>query len=832
MSILSKLSSAHKSVAIEPRDIFMLLPNRDKKYEYPRDVQSEVWRKWFENRNKKDCIIKMNTGSGKTVVGLLILQSCLNEGMGPAVYAVPDKYLVSQVFDEAQKLGISVTTNKEDYSYIDHKSILITTIHSIVNGRSAFGMRTKGSHPIGSLLMDDVHACLDTINEQFSIRIPVEDDLYNELIMLFENEWKNYNPNSYSDIINERDCFSSTMLPFWIWQDKNSAIYDLLGKYKDDESNNTIYFNYPLIKDCLHLCDCFISSREIEIIPDGISISRIKGFTDAKRRIYMSATLYDDSVFVASLGIHKKDISIIVPDNANDIGDRMILFPRLLNFSIKNNEIKSRVFTYAEEYNVVVIVPSFEKAKYWDPKGDFTATKENIEDVVAEMKKQKVGLMVFVNRYGGIDLPDNACRILVIDGLPPFRNEKAKYISSIDSSNSILIREQVQIIEQGIGRGVRSNSDSCCIILMDDCLTEVLHINNGICFFSSATKKQYELSKKLWDLLKEENQNPDIDCILQLMDFSLERNIEWVTNSKESLSDVSYSSEIQLDSTVLALRDAYEHALIGEWDEAIAAIDSIINSADIADSTKGYLLQIKAKYMNFIDKLTAQQVLKSGKKYNRFILTPIEGIQYDKAIQKKAQPNGICSFIQESNFTPNNFIMFVGSVVSELTLPHTADDFEKAIWNVGKLLGFVSTRPDKETKGEGPDNLWAAVNDMFYVIECKSEATTEAISKRDCNQLGGSIRWFEQEYGGHNAIPVMVHPSKIIDKQATAVPNMRVITLTELESLGRNINAFAIALVRNENWMNANKICDLLSQYKLRSTDLLEQYMVKPTNEP
>ena len=36
------------------------------------------------------------TGGGKTVVGLLMLKSCLNEGVGPAVYVTPDNYLVSQ----------------------------------------------------------------------------------------------------------------------------------------------------------------------------------------------------------------------------------------------------------------------------------------------------------------------------------------------------------------------------------------------------------------------------------------------------------------------------------------------------------------------------------------------------------------------------------------------------------------------------------------------------------------------------------------------------------------------------------------------------------------
>lgn len=81
MNLLSKLSSSTKAKTIEPREIFMTLPSKAPGYGYPRDVQSEVWKKWFDIRNEKNVILKMNTGSGKTVVGLIMLQSCLNEDM-------------------------------------------------------------------------------------------------------------------------------------------------------------------------------------------------------------------------------------------------------------------------------------------------------------------------------------------------------------------------------------------------------------------------------------------------------------------------------------------------------------------------------------------------------------------------------------------------------------------------------------------------------------------------------------------------------------------------------------------------------------------------------
>ena len=196
----------------------------------------------------------------------------------------------------------------------------------------------------------------------------------------------------------------------------------------------------------------------------------------------MSATLADDSVFISAVGLHRDDIKrIIVPDNANDIGDRLFLFPRHLNSEIKNEEIRDKLFLISQKHNVVVIVPSFERAKFWDPHVERTVTKDTIDAVVAKLKATHLGLVVMVNRYDGVDLPDNACRVLVIDGLPPLRNEKDKYIQSINPSSRILVKEQIQRIEQGMGRGVRSNSDSCCIVLMGDNLADVLLRNNGVC---------------------------------------------------------------------------------------------------------------------------------------------------------------------------------------------------------------------------------------------------------------------------------------------------------------------------------------------------------------
>lgn len=113
---LSKIK-IESSKEIEPSTIFTNLPHRKAKYGYLRDVQSEVLSSWFSKRNNLDNIIKMNTGSGKTVVALLILQSCLNELNERSVYIVPDKYLVNQVIEEANNLGIQATDDINNYSF-------------------------------------------------------------------------------------------------------------------------------------------------------------------------------------------------------------------------------------------------------------------------------------------------------------------------------------------------------------------------------------------------------------------------------------------------------------------------------------------------------------------------------------------------------------------------------------------------------------------------------------------------------------------------------------------------------------------------------------------
>ena len=72
-----KLNSTSSVKQTDPRKLFTTL-KRAPRLKRPLDEQADVLDSWYARRAAKNITLKMNTGAGKTVVGLLCLQSCLN----------------------------------------------------------------------------------------------------------------------------------------------------------------------------------------------------------------------------------------------------------------------------------------------------------------------------------------------------------------------------------------------------------------------------------------------------------------------------------------------------------------------------------------------------------------------------------------------------------------------------------------------------------------------------------------------------------------------------------------------------------------------------------
>lgn len=133
----------------------------------------------------------MHTGQGKTLIGLLILQSKLNEDVGPALYLCPNNYLVDQTVAQAKQFGINCLTTAGELpsEFLEGRQILVTSVQKLFNGLTKFKLAAQ-SHSVGAIVMDDCLACADTIRKQCVIELPNTHRTYSALLSLFAEDFK------------------------------------------------------------------------------------------------------------------------------------------------------------------------------------------------------------------------------------------------------------------------------------------------------------------------------------------------------------------------------------------------------------------------------------------------------------------------------------------------------------------------------------------------------------------------------------------------------------------------------------------------------------------
>jgi len=101
---LGKVTTAKK---INPLELYESLDRESDKGPL-RSVQETILKNWFHNYyEEKDIMLKLHTGQGKTLIGLLMLQSRLNKGTGSAIYLLANRYLADYSCMQVDSFGIN-----------------------------------------------------------------------------------------------------------------------------------------------------------------------------------------------------------------------------------------------------------------------------------------------------------------------------------------------------------------------------------------------------------------------------------------------------------------------------------------------------------------------------------------------------------------------------------------------------------------------------------------------------------------------------------------------------------------------------------------------------
>lgn len=834
-----KLKSTKINKKINPIEIYDEL-DRGSETGPLRPIQKRVLDNWYKTRkHDKDLIIKLHTGAGKTLIGLLMLTSYINDDKGPCLYVCPNIYLYQQVCTEAKKFGIPFCYIKDDNiipeEYFTGKKILITHVQKVFNGLTIFGLNNK-SILSNAIILDDSHACMESIKSSCTISIPMQSDIYKEIKNLFVYELKKQGEGSFLELDDE---YSSVVMeiPYWDWYDKKSEVIEILKKYKNERY---IKYNWELMKDIIHKCNAYISNKKIEIVPNVIPISNYGTFYKSKHRILMSATTQEDTFFIKGLGLEIESIkNPLIDYETKWSGEKMILFPDLICESIESRDIlKELITTKHDNFGIVSIVPSFSQVYWYKNLGAIIAneeskyTYENIKKLKNLNLKEYGQNLVLANRYDGIDLPDNSCRILIIDSVP-YSNSLCEEYEEICRANSKIIKiKKIQKVEQGMGRSVRGEKDYSVIIIMGKDLINLIRGQNTKKYFSSQTIKQIDIADQIVEFSKEENEENEYKRISAIIGQCLNRDDAWKAFYKEEMDDIEEinSSEDTLYKKLLAEKCAYDYFLKNNYEDACKKIQGIVDEEQ-DEEERGWYLQLLAQYKYPIEKTTSLRLQNTAFNLNNQLLKPIEGIHYTKLkyIISDNQVNIIKT--QLSKFDDfNSFIIELENILADCSFGIKSEKFEYAIMKIGELLGYKSHRPDKSIR-KGPDNLWCVGNDKYIIIECKSEVRLErkAISKDEAGQMEQHCAWFEEEYGDSSVQNILIIPTNKLADDAYFSHDISIMVEDKLKLFKDNIKKFYLEFKNYDlKTLGDIKIQESLVAHSLDNKSILNKYVVKP----
>ena len=150
-------------------------------------------------------------------------------------------------------------------------------------------------------------------------------------------------------------------------------------------------------------------------------------------------------------------------------------------------------------------------------------------------------MVVIINRYDGIDLPDDACRVLVIDGLPLAASAAERREASALRDTGAVISRQVHRFEQGLGRAVRSREDRCAVLALDRRLVELISRPDVPGRLSPGTRAQLEMSRQVARKLTS-GQRLTRDDLVELVRTVIEGAEGFKTEARQALLNVKYET--------------------------------------------------------------------------------------------------------------------------------------------------------------------------------------------------------------------------------------------------------------------------------------------------
>lgn len=746
------------SVSIkDPESLFRDL--RDRTVEGLLAQQADILRNYMDHVNKRDIALELPTGSGKTLVGLLIAEWRRRTKQERCVLLCPTKQLVHQVVEQAkEKYGINAldfSGSKHQYleadktAFINCESIGVATYSALFNTNPFFS-------DVSTLIFDDAHAAENYVSSFWSFEV-----LRNQDAPIFEAIWKVIEPDVAEndqrryDQDNERSFDASYVnkVPTPHLIKRKTALTVAIESFSDTDNWSEKYkFRWQMIKDHLHACHLYYTSNSILIRPLISPTKSFPPFEGAKQRIYMSATLGEAGDLERAFG-RRKIKRISAPDgwDKQGIGRRLFMFP-MRNRDESDSLVLALSWTAKFDRTLILTPSKLDADKVRAAVETYPKTQQSTlfdaKQIEASKKlfiQKKSAIAVLENRYDGIDLIGEECRYLIIYGFPESTNLQERFIISRLGA-SILFDVRIRTrITQAVGRCTRSSTDYALVVIIGE---------KAHAYFHRPEKRQAlhpELQAEV-DFGIDQSKSESNSELEENIDLFVEHGREWkeaddhILETRDGLTQKPVPSAECLGKSVTDEVKFHESLWDGDFDRALSSAKDVLASLVDGNDLKGYsalwyYLAGSAAYQAKKQKVARENFSRASscvgalpwlKEIQDILSDQVHEVPIDADYGQHIEAiEGVFERFGTSNSLKiEKFFQAIRSGLSSAD----AKKFEQAQVDLGYLIGFES----KNAEGSGdPDPWWILGRQGIVFEDYTGIQDNSVISKKKIRQAKG-----------------------------------------------------------------------------------------------
>lgn len=726
--------------------------------------QSEMLDAYMEEGlDKSDVALELPTGTGKTLIGLLIGEFRRRKYKEKVVYVCPTSQLVYQTANYAnEKYGIRVvpfTGTKKDYNQSDKLDYLLANCMAITNYSSIFNVNSFFDET-DVLIFDDAHSGENYISSNWTVTIS-RYELSEAYWALFEVIKSTLTDEQRRIILKKEPKQDDQSWCDMIHNSKLISKYNIIQEALDDKLDNSgQIFSWKNIRSHIYACNVYLSWESIVIRPYIAPTQTCPVFANAKTRIYMSATLGDCGELERAYGIEKvHKLPIVKAWKNKDIGRRFFVFPlafmndsQALNIMCSIAKRVNRALILVNDLKTQDGIQQIFKENYIGK----TFNGKSIELSKEEFIKSDRAYAVIANRFDGIDFPEDECRVLILFDVPTISHIQEKFMITQLSART-LFKERIKTrMIQAMGRCNRSQTDYAAIcVLSSDIMTYLL---------SPANKEKFnpELQAEIEFGYDNAKNQKDIDEYLKLLDAFIEHKADWETAEEGIISirdDLIANSTIQKNEVYEQLNKSVKHEVRlqyalwkKDYMKALQEIDEILRNLQ-ADEVKGY-----RGYWYYIGGCCAFSLYKDGgaiyeRMYKEYFQKAsnssiaVNWFKYEENKKEKEQDYLEDMLFHVENFFENrgkrglkNFYEFLDSTMR--LLKSGGKDFEKGYEMLGEISGFITLNPKGSAE---PDPIWIVNRHMCIVSENKIYDDGKLIPPNHVKEAAGHSEWVKEK---------------------------------------------------------------------------------------